>query len=77
MKKRIMAALSGAAFLYALGIVGAVEQGAALARLWWTLPLLAFSAWAARQSENSEKNKNRGCKSALSVTVAGRTNARH
>ena len=41
-KRTVTAALSGAAFFYALGIVGAVEQGAALSRLWWTIPLLAL-----------------------------------
>ena len=49
-KKTVMAALSGAAFFYAIGIVGAVENGAALSRLWWTIPLLALSFICAARS---------------------------
>ena len=49
-KRRIKAALSGAAFLYALGIVGAVENGAPLARMWWTIPLLALAAFLGLKS---------------------------
>ena len=51
MKKWIGAAAL-AAFLFALGIVGSVEQGAALSRLWWTVPALAvlsFCAWRAEK----------------------------
>lgn len=60
MKKKLLAALSGAAFFYALGIVGAVEQGAALSRLWWTIPLLALSFICAAKSFFSvSKKKNR------------------
>lgn len=47
MKKKLLAALSGAAFIYALGIVGAVENGAPFVRVWWTIPLLALSAFCA------------------------------
>ena len=35
-------------FLFALGIVGAVEQGAALSLMWWTLPALGVLALVAR-----------------------------
>lgn len=52
-KKRITAALSCAAFFYALGIVGAVEQGAALSRLWWTIPLLLVGWLFALLSQNA------------------------
>lgn len=41
MKQNTLAALIGAAFFLMLGIVGAVEQGAPLSRLWWLLPLSA------------------------------------
>lgn len=41
MKQSTMAALIGAAFFLMLGIVGAVEQGAPLSRLWWLVPLFA------------------------------------
>ena len=51
MKKKLLAALSGAAFIYALGIVGAVENGAPFGRIWWTIPLLALSALCAFRNE--------------------------
>lgn len=57
MKKKLLAALSGAAFIYALGIVGAVENGAALARMLWTIPLLAAAyilATAAKKRDEEE-----------------------
>lgn len=50
MKKKLLAALSGAAFFYALGIVGAVEQGDPVRRLWWTIPLLALAFVCAAKS---------------------------
>ena len=50
MKKWIGAAAL-AAFLFALGIVGSVEQGAAVSRMWWTVPALAILAICARQAE--------------------------
>ena len=53
MKRNIMAALSGVAFFYALGIVGAVEQGAALSRLWLTLPALAVGWLFALLAQNA------------------------
>ena len=60
MKKKLLAALSGAAFLYALGIVGAVENGAPLVREWWTIPLLALSAWCAfRNEKTTEEDQNK------------------
>jgi hypothetical protein len=41
-------------FLFALGIVGAVEQGAALSLMWWTLPALGVLALAARLAEHKK-----------------------
>ena len=40
-KEKVWAALSGAAFLLLMGIVGAVERGAALSLLWAAIPALA------------------------------------
>lgn len=61
MKKKLLAALSGAAFIYALGIVGAVENGAELSRMIWTIPLLALSFICAAKSFffSVSKKKNR------------------
>ena len=36
--KTILEVLSGAAFLFALGIVGAVEHSDNLALIWWMIP---------------------------------------
>ena len=55
MKKNILAALSGAAFFYALGIVGGVENGAALSRMIWIVPLLALAAVCAGAFRRAEK----------------------
>lgn len=52
---RLVAALSGAAFFVALGIVGAVENGAPASRLWLTLPLLALTALGAKISQRNQK----------------------
>ena len=46
--RRIGGAAALLSFLFALGIVGAVEQGAALSLMWWTLPALGGLALAAR-----------------------------
>ena len=61
MKKKLLAALSGAAFIYALGIVGAVENGAPFVRVWWTIPLLALAFICAAKSFfcSVSKKKNR------------------
>lgn len=63
---RIIELTGAAAFLAALGIVGAVEQGADVARMVWTVPLIAVMFFAARRSEQRKKaahtvlkNKNR------------------
>ena len=36
--KKFLEVLSGAAFLFALGIVGAVEHSDNLALIWWMIP---------------------------------------
>lgn len=46
--KKIVGAAAALSFLFALGIVGAVEQGAALSLMWWTLPALGVLALAPR-----------------------------
>lgn len=56
-KKNAWAALSGAAFLLLLGIVGAVERGASLSLLWAALPALAALAWSARMIGRPEQKK--------------------
>jgi hypothetical protein len=59
LKRRINAALSGAAFFYALGIVGAVEHGAPLARMLWTIPLLAIAALFAFRAQKCGKENRK------------------
>ena len=49
--KRIGGLAALLSFLFALGIVGAVEQGAALSLMWWVLPVLGVLALAARVAE--------------------------
>ena len=44
--KRILEAIGAAAFAVALGIVGAVERGADVKMMWWTIPLIAVTAVA-------------------------------
>ena len=41
MMKTILDVLSGAAFLFALGIVGAVEHSNNTALIWWMIPCFA------------------------------------
>lgn len=49
-----VACIAGAlAFLILLGIVGAVERGAELANLWWTVPCLAIMVICAGIIERS------------------------
>ena len=38
--KKIIGAVAGAAFLFALGVVGAVERGAAVGLMWMTIPAI-------------------------------------
>lgn len=48
--KKIINGIGAAGFIAALGIVGAVEQGADIALMWWTLPciaLMSVAAWVA------------------------------
>lgn len=47
-KKNAWAALSGAAFLLLMGIVGAVERGAPLALAWTAIPALSVLGICAR-----------------------------
>lgn len=49
-RDKIMAALAVAAFFYAMGVVGAVEQGAPLGRLLLVIPALALSYIFARSA---------------------------
>lgn len=49
--KKLLDVAAALAFLFALGIVGAVEQGAALSLMWWVLPVLGVLALAARVAE--------------------------
>lgn len=51
MKQSTMASLIGAVFFLMLGIVGAVEQGAPVARLWWLVPLFAVLIVCAGKAE--------------------------
>ena len=53
--KTILEILSGAAFIAALGIVGAVERGADISLMWWTLPAFALMAVAAGIEEFTNK----------------------
>ena len=53
--KRFMEILGAAAFIAALGIVGAVERGADMKMMWWTLPLIAVMAIAAGVQEFTNK----------------------
>lgn len=52
--RRIGGAAALLSFLFALGIVGAVEQGAALSLMWWTLPALGVLALAAGLAEHGK-----------------------
>lgn len=38
--KKIIGIITGAAFLFALGVVGAVERGAAVGLMWMTIPAI-------------------------------------
>lgn len=50
--KRIAGAAALLSFLFALGIVGAVERGADLSLMWWTLPALGVLWLAPRIAEH-------------------------
>ena len=41
-------------FFFALGVVGAVEQGADLSLMWWTLPALGVLSLAACLAEHGK-----------------------
>lgn len=57
---RIIELTGAAAFLAALGVVGAVEQGADVSRMWWTVPALAVMFLCARYTEKSKRAKQKG-----------------
>lgn len=54
-RQKIMAAVSTAAFFSALGIAGAVEQGAPLIRMLLVFPLLAVFAETALRAQNKNR----------------------
>lgn len=54
----IRAALLGAALFAILGIVGAVERGAALGLMWWTVPAVIVLWWSAKPFTYAEQNRN-------------------
>lgn len=56
-----MAAICSA--LYGFGVVGAVENGAALARMWEIIPAICAAAllgWIAERVEQTRKTKTQG-----------------
>lgn len=55
--KKILEVLSGAAFLFALGIVGAVEHSDNLALIWWMIPCFIVMGISAKVQE-SKNGKN-------------------
>lgn len=55
--KKILEVLSGAAFLAALGVVGAVERGGDVRLMWWTLPLVAMMSVAAFIADAEQSKK--------------------
>ena len=54
----IIAWLGGAAFLFMLSIVGAVERGAPLVHALWSIPALIVLGLCAELSNIDGKNKN-------------------
>lgn len=52
--KKLIGIVGGVSFILALGIVGAVEHGAAISRLLWLIPLLAVMAGCVGQYEKME-----------------------
>lgn len=54
--KKLLNIITGAAFIAALGIVGAVERGADIKLMWWTLPAFVLMAVAAGIEEFTSKN---------------------
>ena len=55
--KKFLEVLSGAAFLVALFIVGAVEHGADINLMWWTVPEIAIMAAAALLEDRARTKK--------------------
>ena len=54
--KKILEVLSGAAFLVALGIVGAVEHSDNLALIWWMIPCFVVMGISA-MIQDVERNR--------------------
>ena len=55
--KKALGIVTGAAFIAALGIVGAVERGADVKLMWWTLPLVAVMSVAAFIADAEQSKK--------------------
>ena len=55
--KKALNVITGAAFLAALGIVGAVERGGDISLMWWTLPCFIVMGIAAYIAESEETKK--------------------
>ena len=55
--KTLAGVAAAVAFLFALGIVGAVEQGAELSRMLWTLPALGVMALAVRTVNRGRRSR--------------------
>jgi len=55
--RKLLDVLSGAAFLIALGIVGAVEHNDNTALIWWMIPCFAVMAAAALAQEAEHTKK--------------------
>lgn len=53
--KKILEVLSGAAFLAALGIVGAVEHSDNLSLIWWMIPCFIVMGIGAMVQEFADK----------------------
>jgi hypothetical protein len=64
--KKAMGIVTGAAFIAALGIVGAVERGADVRLMWWTLPLIVVMGIAAFIAD-AEQSKKYFCEVVLKM----------
>lgn len=60
MKRKILHGMTGVCALVILGIVGAVERGADIGMMWWTLPCLAVIAIAAGLQDFAKNFFDRG-----------------
>ena len=55
--KKVLEVITGAAFIAALFIVGAVEHGADIKLMWWTVPAIAIMAAAALLEDRARTKK--------------------